>query len=376
MAQAARRARIITLWPFPSLSVTFSSQRFYHSCALLSLMELRTHPQSSQMGSHLYTQNQRSSPIDLTLDDEPQLRPAQLKRPRMDFEVDDFPPRSSTSSPSTSYASSSSPSLMAPSIPTPLSSLSRPTLNSHLHVPHERPNYINSSQSSSFAPPNANSQSLPSLFGNTIPHTNGSGLQQMNPTHLNGFQGLPPLSTRPPSSNQIIDLTTSPSPPPMPNISQHAMNTSGPNFNPPQPPQPSQGLRPGMLPMPPKTPVCIGQLQATALILYPISYLQAQGTNDYRFDPEWASVRLKYDAELKRTNPNAEETIHIKTPGGRNAAGEVTEGETFGVVEQRIATYLGPLMGRGLIRLDAKVRVGAPNVRFPTVTSLSSRLLI
>ena len=126
-------------------------------------------------------------------------------------------------------------------------------------------------------------------------------------------------------------------------------------------------IRPGMLPIPPKVPVCIGQLQVTALILYPISYLQAQGTNDYRYDPEWASVRLKYDADAKRVNPNAEETIHIKTPGTRNAAGEVTDGETFGVVEQRMASYLGPLLGRGLIRLDAKVRVGAPNVSFQLI---------
>jgi hypothetical protein len=107
----------------------------------------------------------------------------------------------------------------------------------------------------------------------------------------------------------------------------------------------------------PKTPVCIGQLTVTALVLYPVSYLQGQDSIN---EIEWANVRLQYEHNPQRAG--ATETIHIKTPSSKTSSGEPSQGEAFGVVEQKVATDLGPMLGKGLIRLDAKVRRGSPNV--------------
>ncbi len=43
-------------------------------------------------------------------------------------------------------------------------------------------------------------------------------------------------------------------------------------------------------------------------------------------------------------------------------SGEIVQGENFGVVEQKAANVLGPMLGKGLIRVDAKVRRAVPNV--------------
>ncbi|KZT75059.1 hypothetical protein DAEQUDRAFT_660022 [Daedalea quercina L-15889] len=140
------------------------------------------------------------------------------------------------------------------------------------------------------------------------------------------------------SSQQVIDLTSSPSPPPAA----------------PRPPPPQHGNLPPDLP--PKTPVCIGQLTVTALVLYPIPYLLAQESAD----AEWALVRLTYEhTPQKAAGP---ETIHIKTPSSKSPTGEILQGENFAFMEQKAAAFLGPMLGRGLIRLEAKVRRGMPNL--------------
>lgn len=151
-------------------------------------------------------------------------------------------------------------------------------------------------------------------------------------------------------TRQVIDLTSSPSPPPV---------MSRPQLS-------SQGNMPSDLP--PKTPVCIGQLTVTALVLYPIPYLLPQ---EHLVDTEWAPVRLTYEHTPHKLG--GQETIHIKTPNAKSPTGELLQGENFGVVEQKVATYLGPMLGKGLIRLDAKVRKGMPNVsRTPMVSRLTS----
>lgn len=124
--------------------------------------------------------------------------------------------------------------------------------------------------------------------------------------------------------SNVIDLTRSPSPPPQ---------------------------------LPPKTPFCIGQLTITALVLYPLPYL-AQGPT---FPDEWAPVRLQH--EHNPSKPGGSETIHIISPNVRVPTGDVIQGEVFGVVEQKVATSLGPMMSKGLIRLEAKVQRGGVNVR-------------
>lgn len=133
-------------------------------------------------------------------------------------------------------------------------------------------------------------------------------------------------------NDHVIDLTNSPSPP----LS-------------PRPPPPLCAALSDDLP--PKTPVCIGQLTVTALVLYPVPYIQLQ--DPVRPDDDWASIRLQY--EFNPQKAPASETIHIKTPHIKGSS-EAPQGEVFGVVEQRVASHLGPMLGKGLIRLDAKVR--------------------
>lgn len=150
-----------------------------------------------------------------------------------------------------------------------------------------------------------------------------------------------------PSHPQVIDLTHSPSPPP----SVQQQHSSAPSLP---------------LDLPPKTPVCIGQLSATALVLYPVPYLRQQDPSN---ESEWALVRLQYEH-----NPNkspVSETVHIKAPSVRGPNGEPIPGEAFGVVEQKVAAAIGPMLGKGLIRVDAKVRKGPANVGFLDV-SISS----
>ena len=197
-------------------------------------------------------------------------------------------------------------------------------------------------------PPNAEYSS-----GTYVPH------YQQRPLPLQGLQTRKSFATSFPSPHppnhslgtpnpQVIDLTGSPSPPPM--------------YHLPAPPLPSE--------LPPKTPVCIGQLTVTALVLYPVPYLLPR---DHTGEADWASVRLQYEHNPHK--PGGSETIHIKTPQGKGVKGEVIQGEPFGVVEQKVATSLGPMLGKGLIRLDAKVRRGQPNVT-PFFSSIHEKLSI
>ncbi|KZP31164.1 hypothetical protein FIBSPDRAFT_724894 [Athelia psychrophila] len=142
------------------------------------------------------------------------------------------------------------------------------------------------------------------------------------------------------TNRQVIDLTRSPSPP----------SPSARQITP----------LPSALPLdlPPKTPVCIGQLTVTALVLYPVPYLSPHDPGSV--EAEWATVHLRH--EHNPTKQGGSETIHIVTPRSRAPNGEAVQGEAFGVVEQKVATSLGPMLGKGLIRLDGKVRRGVPNL--------------
>ncbi|PFH54824.1 hypothetical protein AMATHDRAFT_135139 [Amanita thiersii Skay4041] len=159
------------------------------------------------------------------------------------------------------------------------------------------------------------------------------------PTTSNSCDTLPPQTTFSACARHVIDLTGSPSPPPS--------SQSTPSS------QSSTTLREEL---PPKTPFCIGQLTVTALVLYPVQYLLPQGP---ALTEDWAPVRLQYDYDpAKRNSP---ETIQIKSPNIRHPTGEIIQGEGFGVMEQKVATALGPMMGKGLIRLEAKIQRGSIN---------------
>ncbi|KAI0068288.1 hypothetical protein BV25DRAFT_1793096 [Artomyces pyxidatus] len=165
-----------------------------------------------------------------------------------------------------------------------------------------------------------------------------------------------PPTGYPPTGGQVIDLTGSPSPSPRPStLPQMQAGHHAPHAS--QPYNPQTALKD----INPKTPVCIGQLSVTALILYPTEYLRPTVPPDLvPAEEEWVPVRLQYERNVNR--PGSEDTIHIKTPNKKNANGEAQPGDDFAVVEQKVASALGPMLGKGLIRLDAKVRRGNPNL--------------
>ncbi|KAI0322699.1 SNF2 family N-terminal domain-containing protein [Amylostereum chailletii] len=150
----------------------------------------------------------------------------------------------------------------------------------------------------------------------------------------------------PPASN-FIDLTSSPSPSPKPTPRPVPPVAGSPSPN-TQVPLPDS--------MPPKTPVCIGQLNVNALILYPTNYLQSTPEHPHP-EQDWALVRLNY--ERNETRPGNEDTIHILTPARK---GDSQPGENFGIVEQKVSSILGPMLSKGLIRLDTRVKRGMPNL--------------
>ncbi|KIO08431.1 hypothetical protein M404DRAFT_997356 [Pisolithus tinctorius Marx 270] len=184
-----------------------------------------------------------------------------------------------------------------------------------------RPSFAGPSASHSFTSHAPRSQGLfpPSYFPPPTP-----------PALLNNVPSRPPPFTQP--NDHIIDLTNSPSPPLSPRLHPSLCTALSDD-------------------LPPKTPVCIGQLTVTALVLYPVPYIQLQ--DPARTEGDWASVRLQYEYNPQKAP--ASETIHIKTPHIRGSS-EAPQGEGFAVVEQRVASQLGPMLGKGLIRLDAKVR--------------------
>ncbi|KAK1228657.1 hypothetical protein PQX77_008251 [Marasmius sp. AFHP31] len=148
----------------------------------------------------------------------------------------------------------------------------------------------------------------------------------------------PPPSPSPRSSvdsnSKVIDLTGSPSPPP-----QARMHHPGP---------------PSFEDLSPRHAVCIGQLHAQALVLYPHFYVL---TDDPMVE-EWVPVKMQHDHDPNKVPPD---TIHLKSLPTRTPAGETLQSETFGFVDHKTARHLVALLARGVIRAEAKVRKGSPS---------------
>lgn len=138
---------------------------------------------------------------------------------------------------------------------------------------------------------------------------------------------------------QVIDLTRSPSPPTI------AFGTLPSDLH-------------------PRTPVCVGQLVAKGLVMYPIPYLELR-------DPatEWTTVRLhpKDKGPGRDDNNASQETINMLTPVIRWGNGETHQGDIFGFVEQKVAQVLGPMLGRGLIRLEGMIQRQASQVSIQSI---------
>jgi SWI/SNF-related matrix-associated actin-dependent regulator of chromatin subfamily A3 len=256
----------------------------------------------------------QSNHIDLTLDDDDDdgnshyIAPRFVKRPRTDAQ--DHVPIQALDSSFSSMTTTMSP---YPSLPPSINNFKfAPMLNQSAY----RPPFVRSA--THLAPPQVPTPSPTPSF-------------QLPPSQKTRVLSVPQSSDR-----LVIDLTGSPSPPP--GIAVRSL--------------------PSMLPpdLPPKTPVCIGELTVTALVLYPLPYLVSQHPGEN----EWVTVRLQYEYQAQKLT--SKETIHIKSPNSRGPNGENISGENFGVVEQKVADSLGPMLGKGLIRLDAKIRKGPPNV--------------
>ncbi len=89
----------------------------------------------------------------------------------------------------------------------------------------------------------------------------------------------------------------------------------------------AHGLAAASLPpeLPPKTPVCIGSLTVTALVLYPVPYLMPQNAAD----PEWAYVRLQYEHRADKVSGKGGLSISRRRLGGVKM-GESVSGDVFG----------------------------------------------
>lgn len=324
--------------PLCSSSVTFGALPSSSPCTMATHAPSGSSPNIQNLSLDQYDQ---SNHIDLTLDDdEPNssVLNSDLKRPTTGY-PSPLPRQTMFYDPVHSSENQQSYPKFSPSNHLPPS----------YHSPPMKPNIFSQLDQTSFISPPPQPPLYAPQSSNYRPVFAGPSQAPRNTSAQLPITGsartLPPLvpsrpsSSAPPSNHQVIDLTDSPSPPPSPRPRQQ------PLYNP--------------LPddLHPKTPVCIGQLTVTALVIYPVSYLQAQDPNH---EIEWANVRLQYDHNPQRGD--ATETIHIKTPSGKTPSGEFSQGEVFGVVEQKVATDLGPMLGKGLIRLDAKVRRGMPNV--------------
>lgn len=96
--------------------------------------------------------------------------------------------------------------------------------------------------------------------------------------------------------------------------------------------------------------VYIGQLQVTARMHYPVVCSQSQDPNA----SQWTPVRLDYDHVLG--------TIQIKAPHTERTNSEPAYDEAFGLVEQRVATAIGPFLAEDVIRLEAEMWQGPSDV--------------
>ena len=96
----------------------------------------------------------------------------------------------------------------------------------------------------------------------------------------------------------------------------------------------------------------------TALIVHPSAYLDISPSDESGSEPVWGPVKLQYERK-----PGNEDTVSIRTPHERTPHGEIPTGENFAILERRVALVLGPMLGKGLIQVDSRIRKGNRDVR-------------
>ncbi|KZO92819.1 hypothetical protein CALVIDRAFT_540702 [Calocera viscosa TUFC12733] len=197
--------------------------------------------------------------------------------------------------------------------------------------PHPQPQVQAPTSSLNYLPFPPGNQGLPL----PSPSHSQAGYFPSAPRHL-PIQMQMQMPTLHPRTANVIDLTRA-SPSPLP-------------FPPPPHPQPHPHPQPqaALPPRPPldadKQPLCIGQLKLTCLILYPSPYIRSSAPPPPG-GMDLAPVKWSYRAPVK-SGPAVGETINVLQPESK---------DSFGVVEQKAANVLGPMLGRGLLRVDARV---------------------
>jgi SWI/SNF-related matrix-associated actin-dependent regulator of chromatin subfamily A3 len=302
--------------------------------------------------------------IDLTMEDDD---PRQPKRIKTDVGSTPSPqpyPSSSVSSfPAQNYSYSASSSSTPYQSGSPWTSQGTPVLYDPQAQQSPYPAGAGATQSPMpYRPYTPSSQQSPTTHQTVFPagqYSSGSGpiytpqqAAQYAPSSASAYRTAPPRT--------VIDLTGQQ--PPSPYAAQQSQ-ASGAG----QSQQGQQAVASAPAKDVRRDVVCIGQLTATALILYPVPYVCPKPDQPLASLPSagpdgYIPVRLKYDDVSKRRQRNpaqsGEETIQIQVPHYKGGASgtESLGGDEFGVVEQRIATVLGPLMAKVLIRLEAHVR--------------------
>ncbi|KAF9270038.1 hypothetical protein L218DRAFT_888354 [Marasmius fiardii PR-910] len=200
-------------------------------------------------------------------------------------------------------------------------------------------------------------QHLPSFsFMNPPPRSPSIFTSPQRPYH-------PPFAGPSDSSAFFPDRHQPPRLPPLPSLPSQSRSFDGPSKvidltgSTPSPPPHSHASSSFLVPyeeLPPRTPVCIGQLYSQALILYPCEYIS---TVDLSCE-EWVPVKFEYELDTTKPRP---ETLHIKSFPVKRPTGQTIEGERFGFTDQKTATTVGTMLNKGLIRLEAKVRKGLPS---------------
>lgn len=348
--------------PPPPVSRPFSRRLVLAFFPSLSAPPLDMASQSSTTTTYPARAYSQANPIDLTLDDDDEdIHVTERMQKRVCNMSRSFNASCSASAttPSSSYSRQSSSGLSpamshsslaphgAPSAP---SASRTPQPPSYYREPYDIPS-PNEVRAAHFQGPSNSAAFFQSRPSYPAPAMNPLDPHPSSHSAPNGSPSGNRLSNG--TSGHVIDLTGSPSPPPQTRQLQPQPQPQPPTQMRMQPLQPSLGNLP--MDLPPKTPVCIGVLTGMALVLYPISYLYPQELGNQA--NEWAPVRLQYEhVEGCGAPGSSSETINIRAPSAKSHNGEIIPGETFAVVDKKIATHLGPMLGKGLIRLDAKIQ--------------------
>ena len=112
----------------------------------------------------------------------------------------------------------------------------------------------------------------------------------------------------------------------------------------------------------------VGHLNVTVLIVYSSAYLlDLSSSEPLGFESMWV---LRYE----RSSHIWE--VKILFPSGRQLRGEIHPGKNIAVIERRVTSVLGPMLGKGLICVDWRIRRDLACAFYATILSSSITLVL